>query len=175
MVRMKDESTVEAGSIAPCPACGAPLGGRAGCQEAFDTLTARSFSSAARGASHNMLVDVYALQHPEEYGVSPKSYIRHLYALGVLLEFPGDARLYWARPQNGPPVAAPPKPPLLTSRGRLTVAHALAAGDDHRYQLLVREWAAEVWRAYAPQHGLYRDYLAAVKAAGPLALPATRR
>jgi hypothetical protein len=120
---------------------------------------------------HNMLVDVYAVQHPEEYGVSPKSYIRHLYALGVLLEFPGDARLYWATPESGKPIAAPPKPPLLASRGALTIAHVIDAPDDSEYQRLVREWAADTWRAHAPQHGLYRNYLAAVRAAGPLKLP----
>jgi hypothetical protein len=124
---------------------------------------------------HNMLVDVYAVQHPEEYGVSAKSYIRHLYALGVLLEFPGDMRLYWATPQSGRAVPAPPKPPLLTSRGTLTVAHALAAADDDAYQRLMREWAADVWLAYAPQHDLYRGYLTAMRAAGPLALPVMRR
>ena len=159
------------GMLPPCPACGAELGGRAGCQAAFDSLSARSYESPARGAMHNMLVDTYAVQHPEEYGVSQKSYIRHLYALGVLLEFPGDARLYWATPQSGKPVPAPPKPPLLTSRGTLTIAGALAAADDQAYQRIVREWAEDVWRAYAPQHDLYRNYLAAVRAAGPLTLP----
>jgi hypothetical protein len=162
-------------SFAPCPACGAPLGGRAGCQSAFDSLSARSYESPARGQMHNMLVDVYAVQHPEEYGVSPKSYIRHLYALGVLLEFPGDQRLYWATPQSGTPVPAPPKPPLLTARGNLTIAHALKASDDAEYQRLVREWAADVWSACAPQHDLYRAYLAAVRAAGPLVLPRVGR
>lgn len=124
---------------------------------------------------HNMLVDVYAVQHPEEYGVSPKSYIRHLYALGVLIEFPNDQRLYWTTPQSGKPVPAPPKPDLLTSRGTLTVAHALAASDDAAYQRAVREWAEDVWRAYAPQHHIYRGYLALVRAAGPLVLPARMR
>jgi hypothetical protein len=122
-----------------------------------------------------MLVDVYAVQHPEEYGVSPKSYIRHLYALGVLLEFPGDLRLYWAMPESGTPVPAPPKPPLLAPRGTRTIAHALDAPDDGAYQERVREWAADVWKAYAPQHGLYRAYLAAVRAAGPLVLPRVGR
>lgn len=159
----------------PCPACGAPLGGRAGCQAAFDSLSARSYSSPARGAVHNLLVDVYAVQHPEEYGVSAKSYIRHLYALGVLLEFPGNARLYWATPARGRPVPAPPKPALLRSRGTLTVAHAMAAADDPAYQRCLREWAEAVWAAYAPQHDLYRRYLAEVQAAGPLILPGGRR
>jgi hypothetical protein len=161
--------------ILPCPACGAVLGGRDGCQAAFDRMSALSYSSPARGAMHNMLVDVYAVQHPEEYGVSAKSYIRHLFALGVLLEFPGDVRLYWATPQHGRAVPAPPKPALLASRGTLTIAHILGAADDVKYAQLLREWAADVWRAYAPQHDLYLSYLAAVRAAGPLALPAQNR
>jgi hypothetical protein len=171
---MKMSDADHTDSTDPCPACGARLGGRAGCQDAFDQLSALSYTSAVRGGMHNMLVDVYAVQHPEEYGVSAKSYIRHLYALGVLLEFPSDFRLYWATPQSGKPVPAPPKPPLLTSRGSLTIAHALNAADDAAYRKAVEEWAADVWRAYAPQHELYRNYLAAVKAAGPLVLPAMR-
>jgi len=151
------------------------LGGRAGCQAAFDRMSAQSYTSPARGAMHNMLVDVYTVQHPEEYGISAKSYIRHLFALGVLLEFPGDARLYWATPQNGNPVPVPPKPALLTSRGTLTIEHVLDAVDDAKYAQLLREWAADVWRAYAPQHDVYRKYLAAVRAAGPLVLPAKIR
>lgn len=115
---------------------------------------------------HNMLVDVYAMQHPEEYGHSAKSYIRHLSALGCLLEHPGDERLYWARPARGDPATAPPtppKPPLLTARGELTVADVRTAGDDTEYQRLVQAWAASAWAAYAPQHRLAREYLAAVR------------
>ena len=153
-------------SVEPCPSCGAPLGGRAGCQAAFDALSAASWTSPARGSMHNMLVDVYAVQHPEEYGHSAKSYIRHLSALGCLLEHPGDERLYWARPARGDPATAPPtppKPPLLTARGDLTVADVRTAGDDTEYQRLVQAWAASAWAAYAPQHRLAREYLAAVR------------
>jgi hypothetical protein len=158
----------------PCPGCGAPLG-RADCQETFDALSAQSYTSGVRGAVHNLLVDTYAMQHPEEYGVSAKSYIRHLFALGCLLEHPGDDRLYWATPASGKAVPAPPKPPLLTARGTHTVAHAAAAADDAAYARAVHEWAADVWRAYAPQHDLARQYLAAVRAAGPLTLPRISR
>jgi hypothetical protein len=148
--------------LEPCPSCGAPLGGRAGCQAAFDELSAAAWTNPARGATHNMLVDVYAMQHPEEYGASPKSYIRHLSALGCLLEHPGDERLYWARPEReAPPI--PSKPPLLTARGDVTVADVRRAADDAQYQQLVRMWAENVWAAYAPQHGLARDFLAAVR------------
>lgn len=111
-----------------------------------------------------MLVDAYAMQHPEEYGVSPKSYIRHLFALLALLEHPGDERFYWATPESGPPIPAPPKPPLLTNRGAVTVAHPLGAVDDAAYQAAVQGWAEAVWAAYAPQHQLARDYAALVSA-----------
>ena len=112
-----------------------------------------------------MLVDTYAMQHPEEYGVSDKSYIRHLFALGALIQHPDDQRFYWATPVKGKPVPAPPKPPLLTQRGTITVAHPLAAADDAAYVQAVREWAANVWQAYAPQHELAQAYAAAVRAA----------
>jgi len=143
----------------PCPSCGAPLGGRSGCQAVFDELSAASWTSPARGSMHNMLVDAYAMQHPEEYGRSAKSYIRHLSALGCLLEHPGDERLYWARPSR----RAEAKPVLLAARGELTLADVRRAGDDSDYQRLVRAWAASVWAAYAPQHALARGYLAAVR------------
>ena len=117
---------------------------------------------------HNMLVDAYALQHPEEYGRSAKSYIRHLSALCCLLEHPGDQRLYWASPgSRGGPVV-PSKPALLTPRGELTVADVFVAQTDSEYQTLVKRWAASVWAAYAPQHELARAYLAVVrKSLGP--------
>ena len=159
----------------PCPACGAPLGGRVGCQNTFHELSAQSYTSAARGAMHNMLVDTYAMQHPEEYGVSAKSYIRHLYALGCLLQHPGDVRLYWATPISGIPVPVPAKPPLLDARGTLTIEHAVAAPDDAAYEQAIREWAANVWQAYAPQHQIARDYMDGVGRAGPLLLPAAYR
>ena len=152
-------------ALEPCPACGAPLAGREGCQAAFDELNARSWSSPGRGAMHNLIVDAYAMQHPEEYGRSAKSYIRHLSALGCLLEHPGDDRLYWATPREGPFPAIPPKPPPLTSRGSMTVADLRVAKDDAEFQALARAWAASVWAAYAPQHGLAREFLAAVRKA----------
>jgi hypothetical protein len=53
---------------------------------------------------------------------------------------------------------------LLAKRGDRTVADVTGVADDSEYQRLVRAWAASVWEAYAPQHALARDYLAAVRA-----------
>jgi hypothetical protein len=150
--------------LEPCPSCGARLGGRTGCQAAFDELSAQAWTSPLRGAMHNMIVDTYSMQHPEEYGRSAKSYIRHLSALGCLIEHPGDQKLYWAMPTNegGPPI--PPKPALLQARGEITIADVRNTADDESYQRAVERWAASVWAAYAPQHQLAREFLSALAA-----------
>ena len=148
---------------APCPSCGTRLGGREGCQSAFDQLSADAWASPARGAVHNLVVDTYAMQHPEEYGRSPKSYAAHLIALCCGTEHPGDPKLYWAiaRWLDGP--AAVEKPPLMARRGSLTIADVYVAASDHEYADLVRRWAADVWAAYADQQKLARKWLDAVR------------
>jgi hypothetical protein len=147
----------------PCPSCGAPLGGRAGCQAAFDELSARSWTSPGRGVMHNMLVDAYAMQHPEQYGISAKSYIRHLSALACLIEHPHDDKLYWMMPTETRGPAIPDKPPLLKLRGNITIADVIGIDDDREYQAAMHHWAENVWAAYAPQHGLARAYLSALR------------
>jgi len=147
----------------PCPSCGARLGGREGCQSAFDQLSAEAWSSPVRGAAHNLVVYTYAMQHPEEYGRSPKSYAAHLTALCCGIEHPRDQKLYWAiaRWLDGP--AAVEKPPLITQRGTLTIADVHAASREDAYPDLVRRWAAAVWAAYGDQHKLARSWLEAVR------------
>jgi Family of unknown function (DUF5946) len=148
----------------PCPSCGARLGGREGCQSAFDQLSAQAWSSPVRGAAHNLVVDTYAMQHPEEYGRSPKSYAAHLTALCCGIEHPGDQKPYWAiaRWLDGP--VAVEKPPLIRQRGTLTIADVSAAAGEDEYADLVRRWAREVWAAYADQQKLARTWLDAVRA-----------
>ena len=126
-------------------------------------LTAGAWSGGVRAALHNMVVDTYAMQHPEEFGRSPKSYIRHLSALGCLIEHPGDEALYWARTRRGPP-AVPPKPSLLAARGEVTIADVAGEMTDADFGAAVHRWAESVWAACAPQHDLARRYLAAVRA-----------
>ena len=105
-----------------CPSCGAPAGGRDGCQAQFDGLSARAWEGGVRAAMHNMVVDAYALQHPDEYCVSAKSYAAHLTGLCCGVEHPGDQKLYWQIPRwlDGP--AAIEKPPVLETRGRKTIS-----------------------------------------------------
>jgi hypothetical protein len=144
-----------------CPSCGALLGGRDGCQATFDQLSAQAWTSPGRGAVHNLVVDTYAMQHPEEYGRSPKSYAAHLTALCCGVEHAGDLKLYWAisRWLDGP--ATVEKPPLITRRESLTIADVYAAPEDE-YADLVGRWAADVWAAYADHQKLARKWLDAV-------------
>ena len=156
-------SKTTAAGQAPCPSCGARLGGREGCQSAFDQLSADAWATSIRGAVHNLVVDTYAMQHPEEYGRSPKSYAAHLTALCCGVEHAGDQKLYWAisRWLDGP--AAVDKPPLITRRGGVTIANVSAAAREDEYADLVRRWAREVWAAYADQQKLARTWLDAVR------------
>jgi hypothetical protein len=146
----------------PCPSCGAPLGGRAGCQAAFDELSASAWSSPVRAAVHNLIVDSYAMQHPEEYGRSAKSYAAHLCGLCCGIEHAGDRKLYWsiARWLDGRREIA--KPPLLRVRGEKTIADVAAIGVDEAFAEAVRAWARSVWNAYFSQHPLAHEWLAAV-------------
>ena len=145
----------------PCASCGAPLGGRQGCQTQFDRISAKGWESPVRAVMHNMVVDAYALQHPEEYCVSAKSYAAHLTGLCCGLEHPDDHRLYWQIPRwlDGP--SAIVKPPVLEIRGRKTIA-TIADVTDATYQANVRQWASAVWAAYESQQYLARGWLADV-------------
>jgi hypothetical protein len=102
----------------PCPSCGGRLGGRAGCQSVFDQVSAAAWTSPAKRAVHNLVVDTYAMQHPDEYCRSPKSYAAHLTGLCCALESASDPKMYWAIPRwlDGP--ASIEKPTVLSRRGR---------------------------------------------------------
>ena len=145
----------------PCAACGATLGGRDGCQAQFDKLSARAWETPVRAVMHNMVVDAYAMQHPDDYCVSAKSYAAHLTGLCCGLEHPGDHKLYWQIPRwlDGPSKIV--KPPVLDVRGRKTI-QTITGVSDGAYQPAVREWAAAVWAAYESQQYLARGWLADV-------------
>jgi hypothetical protein len=144
--------------MTPCPACGAPLGGRDACQAAFDRLGAAAWMTPARAAVHNLVVDTYAMQHPEEYGKSAKSYIAHLTALCCGVEHAGHPKKYWTIPRwlDGP--AKLEKPKLVSARGKMTIADVVDVNDEE-FGERVRAWARDVWTAYEPQHTLAREWL----------------
>jgi Family of unknown function (DUF5946) len=148
---------------ASCPSCGALLGGHAACQAVFDELSAQAWTSPGRASVHNLVVDTYAMQHPEKYCISAKSYIAHLTALCCGLEHFGDQHLYWAIPRwlDGP--TAIEKPRLITDRGSVTISDVRAPQVESEYPDLVRQWARCVWMAYSAQQPLARGWLNAVR------------
>lgn len=160
---MRETNSATAKSAAEsCPSCGAPdVGGVTGCQALFNAIGARSYENPGYAAVHELLVDAYCLQHPEPYCHSAKSYAAHLTRLCCGIERGGDRKIYraihiWL---SGP--AKIEKPEVLASRGEVTIAHVQAARNVEEHQKFVREWAESVWKAYASQHALARQWIAA--------------
>lgn len=103
------------------------------------------------------------MQHTEEYGRSAKSFIAHLLGLCCGVETPGERELYWAIPRwlDGPRQFTRPKDIQL--RGDTTIADVRQPEREAVYPDLVRTWASSVWNAYADQHVMVREWLAAVR------------
>jgi hypothetical protein len=159
---MPESSSGPAGQTQRCPDCGAPVsGGREACQRLFNELGARSYENPGYAAAHELLVDAYCLQHPEPYCHSAKSYAAHLARLCCGIERGGDRRIYRAIHTwlSGP--AKIERPETLACRGELTIVHVQAARNVEEHQKFVREWAENVWKAYATQHALARQWIAA--------------
>lgn len=143
-----------------CPECGAPVsGGREGCQALMDTVQARAYTDPAYAATFDLGFDAYCMQHPEKYGVSAKSYAAHLTRLCCGVERGGEPAIYRAINRWLSDNPAIDKPELPAERGRMTVADVASARDAHEHRQLVRQWAAEVWRAYERQHELAHGWI----------------
>ena len=110
---------------------------------------------------HRIVVDVYALQHPDRYGRSAKSFAAHLTGLCTWLEDEGDAQSVNASVQrwlNGPsPIVRPTLPP---SYGALTVRGLVDADEPAIYGRVVREWARSTWNAYGSLHATAKTWIA---------------
>ncbi len=144
-----------------CPSCGAVApGGRSGCQRLFDELGAAAYDDVRRASVHQVVVDAYSMQHPDEYGKSAKSYAAHLMRLCCGVERNGDQKTYEAirRWLDGRQPLVRPSPPA--ERGTITIADVVGRPIDD-YADAVREWATQVWSAYSAQHVLAREWISA--------------
>lgn len=146
-----------------CDGCGLVIeGGAAACQALFDELLAQSFTNLALMRVHRMVVDTYALQHPDRYCASVTSLAAHLTGLCWVLEYKGnratgsDQLRRWlnSRPQID-------KPPIPAFRGRITVDVLQGAADGARLGPDAERWARDTWDAYAPLHALAHQWVAA--------------
>ena len=149
-------------TVEACRGCGRPVeGGTAGCRAAFEALLARDFSDARFFGMHRLFVDCYCLQHPDDYCASAKSLAAHLVGLAAIVE--GDANPATGSSDlrnwlDGNP--ALDKPALPGERGTVTLADVEGIEAPAAWREAVSQWAASVWAAYAPLHGLAREWLA---------------
>ena len=147
-----------------CPLCRARVAGRQACQDIFDELSARAWSTPGRGSVHNLVVDTYAMQHSEEYGRSAKSFVAHLTGLCCGVEARGDTELYWQIPRWLDGRVDLARPQDLPHRGAMTIADVRNPAREEEYPELVRRWANDVWQAYGSLHNTARQWLDAVRA-----------
>jgi hypothetical protein len=154
--------TLEPGpAAAVCPECAAPgVGGQAGCQALHDQLALLAYANLPIAAQNTLAFDAYCMQHIEPYCHSAKSYAAHLTRLCCGMERGGDPIVYAAiqRWLNGP--IALDRPAVLAQRGDITIASLLPATTPGELALLMGQWSASVWAAYASQHELARRWIA---------------
>jgi hypothetical protein len=151
-----------------CSGCGrAVAGGTAGCRARFEALVGRDFSDPRFFATHRLFVDVYALQHPDEYCRSAKSLAAHLGGLCLILEHEASMATGAAALRDwldGPRTLD--KPAIPAHRGETTLAGLDGIDDPPAWRDAVRRWAEAVWDAWRDLHPVARLWVAEALASG---------
>ena len=145
-----------------CEDCGAVVAeGRAGCLQLFQEILAREFSDYRYARIHRLTVDAYSLQHPDKYMHSGKSFAAHLTGMCAAIEREDVSSINqviqkWlsTNPQIEKPAHIPER------RGDLTITYIHSAADADEHIERVREWAREVWTAWAEHDDLARRLIA---------------
>jgi hypothetical protein len=133
----------------------------------MDELLARDFSNVAYFRVHRLMVDTYALQHPERYCVSAKSLAAHLTGLCWALERDGSRAVgseplrRWLDGKTGLD-----KPEIPARRGARTIADVRDLDDPAAYARALDLWARATWEAYASLHPLAHSWIEAALAGG---------
>ena len=111
---------------------------------------------------HHLIVDTGAMQHPKGGCKSAKSYAAHLTGLCCGVEYNGSKSIRSAlqRWLNGSAksigITRPTEPDY---RGMLTIRYVYDAETGEELVARVHEWAKQVWKAYASQHGIARNWI----------------
>ncbi|HEU4932721.1 MAG TPA: DUF5946 family protein [Pyrinomonadaceae bacterium] len=147
--KMSDEVCESCGEVVP--------DGKTGCVKLFEAILAREFSDYRYGKIHRLTVDSYALQHPDAYMRSGKSFAAHLTGMCAALEredvFSVNQivqRWLSTNPQIDKPAHLPEQ------RGSLTISYILNAEDTDEHIKRVREWAQNIWAAWSEHQDLAR-------------------
>jgi hypothetical protein len=138
-----------------CATCGA-----ADCAARFQTLLARDYADVRFFGVHRMLVDAYALQHPDVHCISTKSMLAHLCGLACAFEYSGSAPLFAALKRSLDGVVAEAKPHLPEIPRTFTIEDVCGTDDPAEHATRVQNWARAMWDGYASLHGFARAWLA---------------
>jgi hypothetical protein len=148
-----------------CTECGAEVPDAfTSCDELFmSILTPLGMSEVEeKSVLSRLLVDTFAMQHPERSCRSVKSYAAHLTGLCCGVEYNGAKSVYAAlqRWLNSPVetigITRSTEP---DQRGALTIRYIYDAKDDDETAARLHEWARDVWAAYASQHETARSWI----------------
>ena len=145
-----------------CESCGLAVeGGSEGCQRVFESIGLREYEDMRFARYHRIAVDIYAMQHPDRYGRSAKSFAAHLTGLCAWVEREAEAQSINAAVQrwlSGPsPIE---RPPLPSGYGAVTIADLVLADEPLRYGEVLRTWARSTWDAYVSLHATARAWIA---------------
>jgi hypothetical protein len=145
----------------PCTGCGlVVVGGVDGCQKLFDDESVREYGDVLFAGRRRLVVDTYALQHPERYCASATSLVAHLTGVCIAIEHRAreqelnEAVQRWL--SRRPELV---KPTLPLARGPLTIADVLVATTVNDHRAVVERWARGTWTAYAGLHEVARDWV----------------
>ena len=145
--------------VEQCPDCGAPVGGREQCRTLFDEVLAREFGNVLYFGAHRTTVDCYALQHPEGYCVSFKSFAAHLTGLCCAIEFAKDPAMLRGIHAGLDGERTDVRPPFIEKRGALTIEYIHRQRDPASHRRAVEAWAKCVWEAWSQYHNFARSLL----------------
>ena len=151
-----------------CDECGAPVAGVEGCRALFDELLAREFGDYRFARFHRLTVDTYALQHPEQFMRSGKSFAAHLTGVCAAMETDEAPAINQAVQQwlNGPRKIDRPADIPAGERGSLTVCFVHDTIEADEYLRRIQQWARSAWAAWASHHALAREWIALARAGG---------
>ena len=149
-----------------CSDCGAVVvDGKSGCRKIFEEILAREFSDYRYGKIHRLTVDSYALQHPDEYMRSGKSFAAHLTGMCAAFEYQ-DAFLINQQVQKwlstNPKINKPDH--LPQQRGSLNIVSVYRADNPDEHAKRVRGWARSVWEAWSEHHDLAKRLIESSRA-----------
>jgi uncharacterized protein DUF5946 len=136
-------------------------GGTTACRVLFDRLALPVPGDNLWLPWRRLIVDTYALQHPDPFCVSATSLAAHLTGLAWIIDHPRDAAAgseQLRRWLNGKPQLV--KPPLPASFGDVRIDAVVESHAPADIAAAVGRWSAATWQAYAPLHTIAREWIA---------------